>query len=93
MPEHLRALCYNIGTDDLEEGVTWSSWTTEAEYLDRSDSVVASTPTGAGAQCENPPATPIPQLQAQLEILPNVINPPGWERNARESFFIEQCYY
>ena len=34
--------------------------------------------------------SPGPQRQREWEFLPDVINPPGWERAARESYFVER---
>ena len=52
--------------------------------------MVSSTPAAATAICSGLTETPIPRSQAPLEILPSIINPPGWERASRESYFIER---
>ena len=55
-------------------------------YMEAPGSGHASTPSGAAWRSE-PAQSPMAGAQPEWEILPGMINPPGWTRTTRESHF------
>ena len=80
----LGAYLFNIGTDDLEEGAPIAplSLLQHPEYEELPGTGQTSTPRWGAGPGQGPPTSPVPDAAGKqdFELLPNVVNPPGWIR-------------
>lgn len=82
---------FNVGTDDLEEenledGGPRTPPNNGIEFLERSGAGEASTPSGQAGLMDSPPFSPVVAagIGIDFEILPRVMNVPGWIRAPKE---------
>ena len=68
----------------------WSGESEDMEYLEAPGSLDASTPGGVAGHWPDP-VTPIGPAQSWTEILPGVVNPPGWTRGQKEPHFRQRA--
>ena len=85
----LGSYLFNIGTDDLKEGVEWTdeNESDDLEYMERPGDGAASTRSIQNRADIWLDVSPVRGGQPGWEILPGVVHPPGWNRTAREARF------